>query len=52
MEKREQHATESEQLKDVPDLKKRRVRPEKVSKAKGKNNKSKNKNQTNIHGRD
>ena len=43
-------ATESEQLKDVPDLKKRRVRPEKVSKAKGKNNKSKSKN--NTHGRD
>lgn len=45
-------ATESEQLKDVPDLKKRRVRPEKVSKAKGKNNKSKNENQANTHGRD
>ena len=43
-------ATESEQLKEVPDLKKRRVRPEKVSKAKGKNNKSKSKN--NTHGRD
>ena len=43
-------ATETEQLKDVPDLKKRRVRPEKVSKAKGKNNKSKSKN--NTHGRD
>lgn len=45
-------ATESKQLKDVPDLKKRRVRPEKVSKAKGKNNKSKNENQANTHGRD
>ena len=45
-------ATESEQLKDVPDLKKRRVRPEKVSKAKGKNNKSKNQKQANTHGRD
>lgn len=44
--------TESEQLKDVPDLKERRVRPEAVSKAKGKNNKSKNRNQTNTHGRD
>ena len=46
--------TESEQLKDVPDLKKRRVRPEKVSKAKSKNNKSKSKNNTqnNTHGRD
>lgn len=44
--------TESEQLKNVPDLKERRVRPEAVSKAKGKNNKSKNQKQSNTHGRD
>lgn len=44
--------TESEQVKNVSDLKERRVRPEAVSKAKGKNNKSKNRNQSNTHGRD
>ena len=43
--------TESEQLKDVPDLKKRRVKPEAGPKAKSKNNKSKNQKQSNTHGR-